>query len=388
MKESKQNNRAEDILANDSLYKKLKEGKIREELALNEREAQLAKKMHEAIKDSSVLIKSNDKLILKKKITVSIKIYRVKRIIISMSAAAAVIAILVITSVVYLQNFDPSDIGEYAENVTLPPISDKTILILQDAKEVHIDNKESKIEYTEDGGKIKINANKEIDQVINEKEVSYNTVVVPYGKRTQITLPDNSKIWLNSGSKLVYPVTFSNKKREVFLEGEALFEVTHNTNQPFYVISRDIQIKVLGTVFNVSAYRDDEFTSTVLEKGSVELKYKSNTLLKQSKLQITPGTLAIYDPAKKAIQQQKVDTRYYTSWRDGIFIFESEPLVNITKKLSRYYNIKVTLKNQKLSKETFSGYLDLKRSALEVLQVIGETTDFELTEGDFEIVIN
>ncbi len=388
MKNSKQFNKAENILADESLFEKLKSGESAEALSQNKKEALFAKKMYKAIKNNSTKLSDNEKSLLKRSIKASVKTYRARRILFSVSAVAAVVIALVLTSVLYMQDFTPSGIGEYAENAGRVPISGNTLLILQDAKEVQIDTKESRIEYLNEGGKIKIDTDKEIDQVVDEKEVAYNTIIVPYGKRTQVTLSDNSKIWLNSGSKLVFPATFSSSRREVFLEGEALFEIAHNANQPFYVLVRDIEIKVLGTVFNVSAYNDDKYTSTVLENGSIELKYKSNALLRHSRLQITPGTLAIYDPVKKVIQQQKVDTKYYTSWREGIFIFESEPLENITKKLSRYYNVKITIKDRQLSKETFSGSLDLKNSAMQVLQVIGETSDFKLTEVEGEIIIN
>ena len=123
----------------------------------------------------------------------------------------------------------------------------------------------------------------------------YNTLIVPYGKRSQLQLADGSKVWLNSGSKLVYPVTFEGKRREVYIEGEAIFDVAHNAKQPFIVLSKDHEIEVLGTLFNVSNYLDDESISTTLKNGSVQIRYKTDSFLKGRKvLKIVPGTRSVY----------------------------------------------------------------------------------------------
>jgi ferric-dicitrate binding protein FerR (iron transport regulator) len=214
-----------------------------------------------------------------------------------------------------------------------------------------------------------------------------NTVIVPYGKRAQITLSDNSKIWLNSGSKLIYPACFATNKREVYLEGEAIFEVSHNKKHPFIVITADLDVRVLGTVFNVSSYRDDQTTSTILESGSVELNYKSNSVFGRSKELMVPGMLAIYNPEQGNVEQSKVNTRHYTSWRDGYFIFEKQPLGGILKKISRYYNVSVRLSDEELGKETFSGNLDLKNSPDQVLKIIAELISAKVENIDNQIVI-
>lgn len=386
MNNLKSNNKAEDILTNEPLLEKLKLGASNKEFSSNKEEARLAVKMHKAIRNQSHQLSESEKSELKHSIKKSISLYKVWKLFYSVSAAAAIIIAVIVSSVLLMQYNPATEISQFAESFEQTPSTDNTRLILQGDKEVQINGENSEIEYAKNGRSIKI-GDKEVEQEIETNEVIYNTIIVPYGKRSQITLSDNSKVWLNSGSKLVYPAFFSAQKREVYLEGEALFEVSHNEKQPFHVISRDVEIKVLGTVFNVSAYSDDQITSTVLESGSVELKYKTNSLLKQSKLTITPGTLAKYDPSEKSIQQQKVNTKHYTSWRNGELIFESEPLVSIAKKVSRYYNVKITIGDQNLSKETFSGYLDLKKSATDVLKIIGETTDFTFIEYGNEIII-
>jgi ferric-dicitrate binding protein FerR (iron transport regulator) len=215
----------------------------------------------------------------------------------------------------------------------------------------------------------------------------YNTVIVPYGKRTQITLSDNSSVWLNSGSKLIYPARFAAEKREVYLEGEAIFEVSHNKQQPFMVITHDIEVKVLGTVFDISTYTDDATSSTILESGSVEMKYNNNSLLSSAKITMVPGMMAVYDPIEKTVKQTQVNTKLYTSWREGYFVFERQSLGEILKKISRYYNVSIQLNDQSLADETFTGPLDLRNSATQVLEIIAELINAKVENIDNQIII-
>ncbi len=119
-----------------------------------------------------------------------------------------------------------------------------------------------------------------------------NQIIIPYGKRSDITLADGTHIWLNSGSQLSYPSEFKTDSREVYLSGEAFFDVKANPNKPFYVITRDIKIKVLGTRFNVSSYNEDNTTQTVLLKGKVTTG--KNKIFAQT-IDLMPGERMIYD---------------------------------------------------------------------------------------------
>ena len=206
--------------------------------------------------------------------------------------------------------------------------------------------------------------------------------------RTQITLSEGTKIWLNSGSKLIFPAVFAQNKREVFIEGEAVFDVTHMKDKPFVVSTKDYSIKVLGTVFNVSVYSDDKYSRIVLEKGKIELICSKTSIFAQEKLEISPGSMAVFDRNQKTFEQQQVNPQKYLSWREGYLIFNSEKLENILKKLGRYYNIEMIISDNQLKNETFSGYLDLKNSPEEVLAVINETTSFSFSNDHGRIIIN
>nr|WP_321358570.1 FecR domain-containing protein [uncultured Draconibacterium sp.] len=304
-----------------------------------------------------------------------------------LQAAAVFVLLLAGTVVLYqLKNNQPT-ITDFAENTTKEISSGETRLILNGEEEIEIPSKNANINYSEEEGTVVVNSRKKIKQDLKQHQITYNTLIVPYGKRSKITLADNSIVWLNSGSKFIYPVHFSDKKREVFLEGEAFFEVQHDSNKPFTVITNDIEVKVLGTIFNVTAYTDDAFTNTVLESGSVEINYQSKSKIKTSKLKITPGTSAVYYPEEKVICQNKVDTRYYTSWREGILLYHHQTLNQIVKKLSRYYNTEISINNPELANTSFSGKLDLKTDVNEVLETIAFASELNIEIKKDQLII-
>jgi ferric-dicitrate binding protein FerR (iron transport regulator) len=260
-------------------------------------------------------------------------------------------------------------------------------LIIENGKEIQVGQTESEIRYDQKGENIVINSAQKIIQE-NRPEKSYNTVIVPYGKRTQITLAEGTKIWLNSGSKLIYPAVFAGENRKVYLEGEGIFDVTHFKSKPFIVKTKDLQIKVLGTVFNVSAYPDDQYSSTVLARGKIEVSPNGTNFFTKKEMILSPGTMAVYNPERKILDQHQVNPENYMSWRNGYLIFESERLEQILKQLGRYYNVKMVIQDPELGNETFSGSIDMKGTPEDVLGVIRQTTPFTITYDNEKILIN
>lgn len=384
MKNSDKNKNAEDILTDDSLVDRLVKGTLTSE-EINSEEIGMAQDISRAAQPVYAGLSAGEKDFLGERIKQRIRNEKRKRNLIWMSSAAAVLLLVGLTAVFQLH--DQSAIRDYASGVSVEADSEVTRLLLSGEKEIRIDSPESHIEYSANGQEVKIDNQPNVEQQSASSNHSFNTVIVPYGKRSQITLSDNSIVYLNSGSKLIYPVKFEPNKREVYLEGEAIFEVTHDAAHPFYVISRNLEVKVLGTIFNLSAYNDDKTVSTVLESGSVELRYESNSWLGFSKAKMVPGTLAVFDPVDKSIGQTKVNTENYTSWKEGYLVLEKSTLESIAKKLSRYYNVSIRFDNPELAMETFSGDLDLRNSALQVLELIAQTMDIEIRQVDHEIRI-
>lgn len=382
MEKKARERKVEDILTNDTEIDQWDQNRADDHLG--DYEYHLANEIRQTFSNKKQKLSQTQKEILGNQIAQSINAYKKRRLIIGISSAAVFLLLIGISAV--FTSVRKSEIKTFAENSKLDLPTGNTRLILA-GEEIQINSDESKIKYEEKGNQIHINSSDSIKQEVNDNEIVYNTVIVPYGKRTQITLADNSSIWLNSGSKLIYPARFAANKREVYLEGEAIFEVSHNREQPFHVITRDVEVKVLGTVFDVCAYRDDSITSTVLEKGSVELRYSKSSFISQAKLTMTPGTMAVYSPQEQMMEQSDVNTRLYTSWREGYLVLERQTLGEILKKISRYYNVSIELNDQSLRDETFTGNLDLRNSAVQVLESIGEIISAKIEKNNDKILI-
>lgn len=375
--------KAEDILTDDFLVEEMQKENQPVSL-LMDNEYKLASEILNTVGEKESILNQSEKELLGKRVTQTIATFKIRKLIVRISTAAVFLLLVGITAILTMNR--DSEIIAFARRNQSVALTGNTRLILSGEEEIQINSEKSKIEYAGNGKEIKIDSS-HVSQAVNGDDLVYNTVVVPYGKRTQITLSDNSSVWLNSGSKLVYPARFATDRREVYLEGEAIFEVSHNKERPFHVITNDVEVKVLGTVFDVCAYKDDKITSTILESGSVELKYNSNSILSQSKVTMSPGMLAVYDPNEKTVKQTPVNTKFYTSWREGYFVFERQSLGEILKKISRYYNVTIQLNDQSLADETFTGPLDLRNSATQVLEIIAELINAKVEKVDNKIVI-
>ncbi|MBC5620277.1 FecR family protein [Butyricimonas hominis] len=204
----------------------------------------------------------------------------------------------------------------------------------------------------------------------------YNTLVVPLKGEYNITLCDGTQVWLNSFSSLKYPVIFSDSVREVHLEGEAFFIVTDNKEKPFIVTTKDYSVKVLGTAFNVMAYNDDNYSHTTLAKGKIEILHGDKRQI------LIPGEQAVLKDGKISIK--KVDPHYYTTWMNDRFYFDSECLENIMKKLSRWYDVQVTFKDEAAKQYHFEGSVPKYSSIKEICNIIELTTHvrFELEKNN------
>lgn len=215
---------------------------------------------------------------------------------------------------------------------------------------------------------------------VGSDQASYalNQVIIPYGKHSEITLADGTHIWLNSGSQLSYPSKFKTGSREVYLSGEAFFDVKANPDQPFYVITRDIRIKVLGTSFNVSSYPEDQTVQTVLIKGKVTA---GKNKLFTGMVDLVPGERLTYDKNNANLSKDKVDVQLYSSWIDGYLVFKNVPITLVYTKLKRFYNQDI-LVEEGLEKITFSGKLDLSGSLKNVLENIAFASSVNVQENN------
>lgn len=208
-----------------------------------------------------------------------------------------------------------------------------------------------------------------------QKESDYIQLIVPKGKRSFVTLKDGSKIWVNSGTKLLYPSQLDNKKREIYVDGEIYLEVAKDPSRPFLVHTANLDVKVLGTSFNISAYADDLFTEVVLVTGSVEVNTNAKEITR-----LVPNTCYHLEDDTGVIRQ--IDVYKYICWKDGIMKLEGEELKEVFKRLSRYYNIDI-ISSPDIDKVRYFGKLGLEDTLETVLYNISlvEPISFD-REGD------
>ncbi|CAZ98123.1 FecR family protein [Zobellia galactanivorans] len=219
----------------------------------------------------------------------------------------------------------------------------------------------------------------------NSKELVYNTLHVPYGKRFDLVLSDGTRVFLNSGTTMRYPVTFhKDRDRTVFLEGEAYFEVTKDDGHPFVVNADEMNVKVLGTKFNVSHYLEDSSINTVLVEGAVELHNKGS--LSGEAVPLEPGFKAEMNKGDTEISIEKVNTRVYTAWIQGKLIFRNSSFRQIRQTLERKYNIKIHNGNKNLDEQLFDATFDIE-SIDQILQSFSKSYAITYKIIDNEVII-
>ncbi|MEC3878110.1 FecR family protein [Parapedobacter sp. 10938] len=206
-------------------------------------------------------------------------------------------------------------------------------------------------------------------------------LITPRGGTYQITLPDGTRVWLNSASALSYPSRFDGSERVVELEGEAFFDVSKQQGKPFKVISDGQVVEVLGTQFNISAYPDEPHTKTTLVTGRVQVASTANPGLP---IAIAPGQQS--NIIGDNIQVTPVDTNQYIAWKQGIFHFESTPLHEMLKQIARWYDVDVTYKRG-IPKETFTGKFKRDVSLKGVIDIL-QLSMIDVTFENGTLMIN
>tara|TARA_Y100000588_G_scaffold351551_1_gene403455 strand:- start:14 stop:934 length:921 start_codon:yes stop_codon:yes gene_type:complete len=221
---------------------------------------------------------------------------------------------------------------------------------------------------------------KSVDPITKDPEVNkivYNTLKVPYGRRFDVTLSDGTQVFLNSGTSLRYPVQFlEGFDRTVFLTGEAYFNVTKDKKHPFMVYADELNIKVLGTSFNVSHYPEDSNINTVLVEGSVEINTRVKDRKHEEGIVLEPGFKAEWQKAGNDITIQSVDTEIYTAWIQGKLIFRNTSFLKIRHALERKYNVSIQNLNKDLDKQLFDATFDIE-TIEDVLEAFNKSYAFK-----------
>lgn len=211
---------------------------------------------------------------------------------------------------------------------------------------------------------------------VKENVIAYQTLYVPAGQRAELILPDSTHVWLNARSKLVYPISFGKDIRQVELNGEAYFDVIHNEKQPFVVKTPQMDIQVLGTEFNVTAYSSSSDFEVALLRGCIELsspRLSSNYRMKEKE--------HIRLQNNKLISKDISDYDYFR-WKEGLICFNNESVATIIEKLKLYYDIDIEVYNQKFINSRYTGKFRIKDGIEQVLRVLQIEHKFTYTKNN------
>jgi len=256
--------------------------------------------------------------------------------------------------------------------------SDEARLVLPDGKEIALNVKESVVEYS-NGGDIVINHSDTVKSGQGKPVPEMNQLVIPYGKNSIVRLSDGTLVHLNSGSRLIYPGVFECKSREVLLFGEAFFEVAAMKDKPFIVRTNEINVEVLGTSFNISAYPSESSIETVLVEGEVRITSAGGGLFRKEYL-LHPNEMASFNRETEETVVKQVDVTNYVSWHQGYLNFESVDLSRIVKRIERYFDINVRLENPMHGQLKISGKLKLKEEKDILLNVVASAASLEVVK--------
>ncbi|MFR2614809.1 FecR family protein [Parabacteroides goldsteinii] len=302
------------------------------------------------------------------------------------SSVAAVAILLLAVGSFYYMNYYEEDNLTAIEKVQKPEQPVETVqLILADEKKVNIEEKNSHLQYNKKG-ELHINAQKmktsqdSVTSSDNKNELIYNQLIVPSAKRSFLELADGSKIWVNANTRVVYPVTFDDKMREIYVDGEIYIEVSPEEKRPFIVKSKKMDIRVLGTKFNVSTYESNEGVSVVLVSGKVNVRTDNRV-----ESLLTPSDRLSYEKGTTDIK--KVNVENYISWKEGYYTFDNECFSVVLDKLSDYYGKKIRY-NDKVRALRCSGSLNLDEDMVKVLTGLESTMPVTFTiEREYILVI-
>ncbi|RBL88827.1 FecR family protein [Chitinophaga flava] len=250
------------------------------------------------------------------------------------------------------------------------PGGNKAMLTLGDGSQITLDSAGNGVLAQQGNSKITKLANGQLvyDASGNSRgKILYNTMSTPLGGQYKLVLPDGTTVWLNAGSSVTYPTAFAGAERKVSVTGEAYFEVTKNPDMPFRVTANNTTVEVLGTHFNINAYKDETSINTTLLEGAVRLHAHNRQLL------LKPGQQARVSVLNTDVHvADNVDLSSIVAWKEGYFSFNDADLPTVMRQLARWYNVEVTYEGE-IPDRVFSGEIGRSLSLSQVLKGLSRT---------------
>ena len=221
-----------------------------------------------------------------------------------------------------------------------------------------------------------------------EESIVYNEIHVQKGGRANtVILSDGTKVVLNAATTLKYPASFNGKNRQVYLDGEAYFEVTKNEEKPFVVKLNKQDITVLGTTFNVQAYSNELYSEITLLSGQILLEAFNEKGESMSRMYLKPDQKALSDNKMGSVSLQDVNASLSNAWINGEYKFKDASLSSIVKRLENYYNVKIYLDDKRLEQIKYTGTFSLDQDILDVLRIIDYEKQFTFKRVKKDIFI-
>ncbi len=300
---------------------------------------------------------------------------------------AAVVFPLLICATFVLYFHPQNDTVVKNQKVTISPGCKRAELVLATGEKIVIGQEYKSFEMNQPGAKVYGDSisgklKYEMTTLDLDEKVQYNTLKVPKGGEFYLELADGSKVWLNSESVLKYPVNFVGDRRDVYLEGEAYFNVAHDKSKPFYVHANNINIKVLGTIFNVCSYPEEDSMRTTLVDGSVQV---SNG--EADKVILKPSFQYTMNKKTGVREVKEVDTELFTSWTDGKFYFKGFTFEDVVRKLERWYDFEMFYLNEEVKQMKFRGVINKHEPIEQMLRKLEKTTDIKFRIKGKSIIV-
>ncbi len=300
---------------------------------------------------------------------------------------AAAVVLLIASAYFVVSIFHRPAAIEIAQSM-IEPGRQKAILITSGNEEIALDGAANKQIVTNDQAQIVQNGStlsygQSASGANLPAEVAYNTLIIPRGGEYSLILSDGTEVKLNAGSKLKYPVAFTGNTREVILEGEAFFKVAKSGTIPFIVTTKEVHITVYGTMFNVSTYTGESSVQTTLVEGSVGVSVKKSG----ADARLKPGEQFAMDKNTGETETRKVNTDQYIAWTKGLFVFENEPIENILREMSRWYDFDFEFANDNLREQRFTLSLRRQDDVSKILDMISSSSGIRFSEKGKQITV-
>ena len=242
--------------------------------------------------------------------------------------------------------------------------------VISEDKEITVTGEKDRLVYTSSEGK-------------NVDEIRFNELEVPRGGEYKVRLADGTLVYLNSATRMKYPIKFDEKERKVYLSGEAYFEVAKDPERPFFVEMEGVEVRVYGTSFNVNTHQEGNI-QTVLVKGSIGVKVLSSGM----ESMIRPGQMAEFKQGNTKVDVKDVNVAVYTDWKDGIFRFENQRLEDILTVLSNWYDVDIFYQTVSVKELHFSGYMERYKDVSVILEAITLSTGVTFSIQGKTIVVS